>query len=306
MALAAELGVSVRTVYRDVDELSASGVPVYAERGRHGGFQLLGGYETHLTGLAAGEAEALLLAGLPGPAADLGLESSISARLKLLASVPAESRSAAMRVGDRFHLDPESWYRRSKTPPHLREIAQAVWGERRIACKYESWSATRERRLDPLGLVLKGGAWYLMARTPPDAIRVYKVANFVELRVLDESFHYPRRFNLAEWWRKEINRFEASLRRSEAVLRVSAAAVRSVDRLGSAIEEAILRAEPDRSGWRTATVPIESVGHAAALLLGFADAIEVLSPPELRREIALRARRTAMLYRKGRKAKNGR
>lgn len=295
-ALADEFEVSVRTVYRDIDELSAAGVPVYADRGPGGGFALLDGYRTRLTGMTAGEAETLLLAGLPGPAADLGLaEPLAAARLKLLAAVPQAAGEGAARVGDRFHLDPVDWYRRAAPPPHLPAIARAVWGQRRLLIRYESWSATVRRTVDPLGLVLKAGTWYLMARIGAD-IRTYKVAKVLDLDVLPDGFDHPAGFDLAAQWQESLQRFARELRRAEAVLRVSPEALPLLDRLGADAAEAVLQAEPDAEGWRRATVPIEGVGHAARLLLGFTDTIEVLEPPALRQALAEGARRVAALY----------
>ncbi|WP_395673955.1 helix-turn-helix transcriptional regulator [Inquilinus sp.] len=296
-ALADEFEVSVRTVYRDIDELSAAGVPVYADRGPGGGFALLDGYRTRLTGMTASEAETLLLAGLPGPAADLGLaEPLAAARLKLLAAVPQAAGEGAARVGDRFHLDPVDWYRRAEPPPHLPAIARAVWGQRRLVIRYESWSATVRRTVDPLGLVLKAGTWYLMARIG-DSIRTYKVAKVLDLDVLPDGFAHPAGFDLAAQWQESLQRFARELRRAEAVLRVSPEALPLLDRLGADAAEAVLQAEPDAEGWRRATVPIEGVGHAARLLLGFTDTIEVLEPPALRQALAEGARRVAALYR---------
>lgn len=294
--LAAEFEVSVRTIYRDIDDLSAAGVPVYADRGPGGGFQLLDGYRTRLTGMTAGEAETLLLAGLPGPAADLGLaEPLAAARLKLLAAVPEAAGQGAARVGDRFHLDPVDWYRRAEPPPHLPAIARAVWGQRRIVIRYESWSATVRRTVDPLGLVLKAGAWYLMARIG-DAIRTYKVTKVLDLDVLPDGFDHPPGFDLATAWQAALQRFAQDLRRAEAVLRVSPAALPLIDPLGADVAEAVRQAPPDAAGWRQATVPIEGTDHAARLLLGFIDTIEVLDPPELRRALADAARRVTALY----------
>ena len=147
--LADELEVSVRTVYRDVDELSASGVPVWADRGRLGGFQLQPGWRTRVDGLTAPEAQAMFLGGLPGPAAQLGLgEAMASAQLKLLAALPDGWREDARRVSTRFHVDPVDWYRGPAATDHLPAIAQAVWGERKIEVRYESWSGTTQRWLD--------------------------------------------------------------------------------------------------------------------------------------------------------------
>ncbi len=148
--LADEFEISVRTVYRDIDNLSASGVPVYADRGRDGGFQLLDGYRTRLTGLTPAEADALFLTGLPGPAAELGLgDAMAAAQLKLLAALPSERREGAERVASRFHLDPIGWYQTIEQTAFLPTLAEAVWNTRRIGVRYESWTAVVERQLDP-------------------------------------------------------------------------------------------------------------------------------------------------------------
>ena len=295
--LAAKFEVSLRTIYRDIDELSAAGVPVYADRGPGGGFQLLDGYRTHLTGLTAEEAEAMLLMGLPGAASDLGLAApAAGARLKLLAALPAASGAGALRVAERFHLDPVGWYRRPPPPaPHLTEAARAVWEARRVELRYESWSATVGRKLDPLGLVQKAGAWYLLARSG-QSVRTYRLAKVLDLRVLDETFDRPADFDLAGHWRANVARFEAELRRESATLSVAPTVLSRLDRLGADISEAVLAATPDETGRRQAIVPIESATQAARLLLEFGDKIEVLAPPALRRELAALAASVSRLY----------
>src|SRR3954470_6202085 len=126
--LARKFEVSVRTIHRDIDQLSAAGIPIYAERGRSGGFRLLDGYRTQLTGLTAPEAESLFLSGLPGPAAQLGLADVLAAaRLKLLAALPARVRPGVEQVASRFHLDPTGWFQRSDPFPALRPVAHATW-----------------------------------------------------------------------------------------------------------------------------------------------------------------------------------
>ena len=156
----------MRTIYRDVEALSAAGVPVYATRGRSGGIQLLDGYRTRLTGMTADEADALFLAGLPGAAADLGLGSVLAAtQLKLLAALPPELRERAARIRDRFYLDAPGWLRETDAPPFLASVAEAVWTQHRLDVRYERANrAVADRVLDPLGLVLKAGTWYLVAR----------------------------------------------------------------------------------------------------------------------------------------------
>ena len=296
-AFADEFEVSVRTIYRDIDSLSAAGVPVYADRGPGGGFRLLDGYRTQLTGLTAPEAGTLLLVGVPELARHLGLaEPLAAARLKLLAALPRTASDGATRVGSRFHLDPADWYRRADPPPHLRAIAQAVWGSQRIEVLYESWSATVRRRLDPLGLVAKSGSWYLVARTDGGSIRTYNVAKVLTLAILDTPFTYPVGFDLVRHWRTELKRFEAGLLRGQATLRVAAAALSRIERLGAAAAEAVLASPVDADGWRRAVVPIEGVPHAASLLLSFGEDVEVLAPQELREELIRRATRVLTLY----------
>jgi predicted DNA-binding transcriptional regulator YafY len=169
-ALAAELeSSSPHRFPRCRPVMSAAGVPVWAERGRNGGFQLQDGWRTKLTGLTAAEASAIFLAGLPGPAAELGLgDAMTSAQLKLLAALPADWQAGANRVGSRFHLDPVDWFRSAEPVEHLRSVAEAVWQERRLKVRYRSWKRVSDRLVDPMGLVLKAGTWYMVARADGD------------------------------------------------------------------------------------------------------------------------------------------
>ena len=292
--LADSLEVSRRTIYRDVDELSAAGVPIYADRGVGGGFALLEGFRTELTGFTTVETEALLLAGLPAAAADLGLAEAASlGRLKLLSALPGPARELARRVADRFHLDPLDWYRRSSPPPHLRTIAAAIWEARRIRVRYESWNRSARRILDPLGLVLKAGEWYVLARSGKRT-GIYRVSGVLEVQPMD-GFDRPD-LDLAKAWAEQVRRFEASLRVATATIRCSPRALSRLYRLGADMSEPLLSAVPDGEGWRQAEVPIEGIAHAAGLLLGLADDIEVLHPPELRDALAQRASRVTRLY----------
>ena len=165
--LADELEVSVRTIYRDVDALNAAGVPLYGDAGHDGGYQLLDGYRTRLTGLTPAEAEALFLSGLPGPAAELGLGGVLAAAtLKLRAALPASMRDSADRLSEGFYLDAPGWYRPERKVPCLAEVASAVWERQVIRMRYSRWKAPEEvvRTIEPHGLVLKAGTWYVVAR----------------------------------------------------------------------------------------------------------------------------------------------
>jgi len=297
-ALAEALEVSVRTVHRDVDELSAAGVPIWADRGRLGGFQLQPGWRTRVDGLTAPEAQAMFLGGLPGPAAELGLgEAMASAQLKLLAALPEGWREDARRVSERFHLDPVDWYRGPSAGDHLPAIAQAVWGERRIALRYDSWKGEVSRRVDPLGLVLKAGVWYLAAQVG-NGVRTYRLSSIVALEPTDEAFVRPEAFDLAGWWLASTRRFEKALVTGNARLRVSAAGMKALRDLGSAVSAAAeaSASTPDGAGWRGVTIPIESIAHAAAQVLRLGAQAEVLEPAALRREVVERIAAVAALY----------
>lgn len=300
-ALAGNLEVSVRTIYRDVDHLSASGVPIWAENGRLGGFELAPGWRTQLTGLTVPEARAVFMAGLPGPAAELGLgEAMASAQLKLMAALPDDWRSDADQVASRFHLDAADWYHQAVPAPHLRDVAAAVWNRRRIRMRYESWERVGERIVEPLGLVLKSGVWYMVARTARAGAeaRIHRVSAIQWLETLDELFAPPVRFDLPAWWADATARFEADLYHGIARLRVTETGLDRLCRFNSRVAEAALsNAAPcDWEGWVETEVPIESVDHAVRELLRLGDQGEVLAPPELRTRLAAALHQAAARY----------
>lgn len=299
-ALAEEFEVSVRTIYRDVDQLSAAGVPIYAERGRAGGFQLHDGYRTKLTGFTTQEADALLLSGVGAAAQDLGLGADLAAaQLKLLASLPPESGASAERVSARFHLDPMNWYTRADASEALKPLAAAVWNEQRIRVRYESWKDVVERTLDPLGLVLKGGIWYLVASVK-DAPRTYRVSNIQDLQTLDTKFTRPRRFNLSRYWSEWAKDFETRLMKEHATIEVSPLGRRLLRDANAAAHEALTAdnkpCKPD--GWLRARVPIEGIETAKRQFLRLGAEIKVIEPPSLRTAISEEARKVAAHYKR--------
>jgi predicted DNA-binding transcriptional regulator YafY len=281
-ALAAELEVSVRTVYRDVESLGAAGVPIYADRGPAGGYQLLDGYRTRLTGLTSDEADSLFLAGVPGPAAELGLGGALAAaQLKLTAALPAELRDRASRVGERFHLDAPGWFRDAEDAPFLSDLATALWRDQRIAVRYRRWGHDEvDRILDPLGLVLKAGVWYLVAGGPTGAPRTYRVSRVLSLRTSPGRTHRPPDFSLAEFWRTRSAELRAALWRAEATVLLSPRGLELVPVLLGQLEARAVAesaGEPAGDGWVTATLPIESTRHAESVLLRLGADVEV--PP---------------------------
>lgn len=299
--LATELEVSERTIHRDVDALSASGVPIYAERGPYGGIRLVDGYRTRLTGMTPEEAEALFLAGLPGPAAELGLGTVVAAsQLKVLASLPPELRARASRLVERFHLDAGEWFKTSQPVPHLSAISDAVWTATRIAIDYERGDGPVRRVLEPLGVVLKAGIWYVVARVD-DGIRTYRVSRVVATEPTTERFERPDGFDLAAYWAESAAAFERDVPRVEVVVRVHPDAF---SRLRDAVGGGVMRTaetlpEEDPEGWTRLRIRLDYPEEAAGVLLRAGPVIDVVSPPEVRAEVAATARAVAARYADG-------
>ncbi|HEV7278273.1 MAG TPA: YafY family protein [Devosiaceae bacterium] len=295
-ALADECEVSLRTIYRDVDALSAAGVPVYSERGSSGGYRLLDGYRVRLNGLSEAEAEALFLTGLARQAADLGMGPvAASARKKLLAALPAALRAGATHA--RFHLDATAWFAEGESLEHLPLIADAVWNERPIVMCYQSREAERDREVEPLGVVLKGGVWYLVAQDEGGA-RTYRISRIRTLKVLENRFDYPKAFDLEAYWTESARRYEAGLHPNRAEIKLSPWGVGIMDdflppyvRAG-----AVISAEADERGWRSVTLSVGSVDHAALEILRFGTSAEVVGPPELVARMAEIVRVLAEIY----------
>ena len=301
-ALAREFEVSIRTIYRDIDQLSAADVPVYADRGPNGGFELLDGYRTKLTGLSPSEAATLFLAGLPGPAAELGLADMMTtAQLKLTAALPEGARGAAKRVAARFHLDPVGWFRGSQDARFLPVLADAVWNETCVSIRYERYTGVVARELRPLGLVLKGGVWYVVALAGEQP-RTYRVSNIVELSPTEARFERPKDFDLVRFWSNASRAYEVGLYRGKATLRMTKLGMIKLEMLGSAVVEAAkaTASAPDAKGRVRVVVPIEQTDQAAAEMIRLGVDVEVLEPPELRRRIVEMADEVKRLYQRRR------
>ncbi|WP_228002078.1 helix-turn-helix transcriptional regulator [Nocardia australiensis] len=301
--LADVLEVSARTVYRDMESLSAAGVPLYGEPGHDGGYRLLGGFRTRLTGLTADEADSLFLTGVPTAAADLGMGTVVTAvQLKLIASLPAELRDRAGRIVERFHLDAPAWYRDSDRTPHLSSVADAVWNSRAVRMRYLRWAEPHEitRTVKPYGLVLKAGHWYLVA-SAGEQLRTYRIARIVDLCVLDERFDRPNGFDLADYWHNYLQSFDARRHQDQATLRLSPRIFDQLPHLwGSAMADAAHRTAepPDPDGWTRVTIPIESVEQALPECLKLGADAEILTPAELREHITRTLDALTCIYRR--------
>ncbi len=297
--LAEACEVSVRTIYRDMDALSAAGIPVYADRGAEGGYRLLDGYRVRLNGLSQPEAETLFMAGLPTAAAALGLDgASAAAQTKLMAALPDTLRPDARRMQQRFHLDAPGWFGEAEEPTHLRVIANAVLRERLIEIGYQSWKGKKHRRIAPLGLVLKGGSWYL-AGLVDDSVRTYRIARVLSCTLLEAGFDRPDAFDLAAYWSASIERLEADLHPNTATIRLSPIGLKLFDALSHPYVKARARIEDaaGADGWRIAVIPIgKTPGHAASDLMRLGSEAEVIEPIELRETMVEMTRAMADRY----------
>ncbi|WP_371674926.1 helix-turn-helix transcriptional regulator [Streptomyces sp. NBC_01276] len=314
-SLARELGVSGRTVIRDAQALQEAGVPVRAERGRTGGYRLAPGHRTRLTTLHPTEAETLYLSGLPTALRDLGLSGPAdTARLKLSATLLPSLRAAAESSVRRFHLDAPAWFREPSAPESLPELARAVWSDRAVELAYarpgRDGAAPRTviRLLEPYGLVLKAGVWYVVGRVPGerpgrgDAWRTYRVDRVTALSPApgaDEPFVREPSFDLAAHWRDHAAGFARALLRATVTVRLTERGLRRlpavVDPAG--VGEALASASaPDPVGRVTLDLPVESDDVAFAQLTGLGAEVEVLAPPGLRARFREHAQALAALY----------
>jgi predicted DNA-binding transcriptional regulator YafY len=300
--LATELEVSVRTIYRDVESLHEAGIPLYGDAGPAGGYQLLDGYRTRLTGLSADEAQAMFLAALPGPAAELGLGSVMAAaQLKVKAAMPPELADRSGRIQERFLLDAPGWYDDGDTSPFLPAVADAVWNQRVITVLYRRWTEPTEveRTLAPYGIVLKTGKWYAVAESA-GRVNTFRVNQILELRADEEHFERPADFDLGAYWSRQVAEFRTRLVQGDALIRLSPDGRRRLTEVMAAdvVKAVDATAEDDheRAGWVKATVPIESLTHAHGEFLKLGAGVEVLAPATLRERIAETAAGLARMY----------
>lgn len=287
-ALARELEVSRRTVLRDVDALSVAGVPVYAERGRDGGFALLPGWSTDLTGLTHDEARALLVAGARTPSPALA-----AAMRKVVAALPDAQRADATRAAGRVLHRPERMLSASGPAPDgpLPTLRQAVFAGRKVRIRYAAkGEPPRWRTVDPVGLVESAGQWYLLA-TRGGADRTYRVSRVREAQPLDEPAAHTGDVDLERLWDERRARFLASFPVLAARVRVRAS--RRDDLLGTAVT---VDAECHTGEEIELDLRFGDLAHAVGVLWSLGPDVEALAPPELRAALAVRARATAAHY----------
>ncbi len=295
--LAAELEVSVRTIYRDIDALGRAGIPVYTESGPGGGCRLLDGYRAPLVGLSAEEAKALLILGVPEPVRELGLTMPlVDAQTRVRAAAGLSVNATTPLV----HLDMPRWFHSREAVPHLPLLADAVGRNQRVLVGYVhgDGAAARRQTIEPLGLVNKAGVWYVVARTTSGSHRVLRVTRIVTARAVDRAFDRPADFDLAVFWDTWSAEFEATRPRLAVAVRASPTALTILPEIfGDAVLPALAESKPDGdAGWRTVTLTFEHDRAAATRLVGLGDLVEVISPAAVRDRVIATARGVLRRY----------
>jgi len=295
--LAKRLEVSERTIHRDMEALSAAGIPVFAERGTHGGWALMEEYRTNLTGLNKDEIQALFATRPSRLLADLGLEkASDAALIKLLAAIPSGSRGDAEYARQRIYVDTSGWNSSRESIQSLPPIQEAIWQERKLRFSYQRGGDCDpvERLADPLGLVAKGSAWYLVAAVDGQ-VRSYRVSRVLEAKVLDQPCVRPKGFDLASYWEQSAVTFKENFPRFDAVLRAHPDIVPRMYVAGRFAR--VERVDPaDENGWVKVSMRFQFEHEACEYALGFGSRIEVLEPATLWEKVVEAARGVIEFY----------
>ncbi|MFJ5815265.1 helix-turn-helix transcriptional regulator [Streptomyces sp. NPDC093108] len=296
--LAERLEVSVRTIYRDTEALAASGVPVYAERGRHGGIALLPGFRTDVTGLTADEARALFVLAAEGTHAALGLDAALGSALrKVMAALPEPHRPAAELTSRRILVDPVRWMSGPRPAVDIAELHDAVLTDRRLRLGYRhsGTSDPRTYTVDPYGLVVKAGVWYLVADR--DGVpRLFRADRVRRAGLLDAPVERRPGVELADLWDELRRQVEERPGRVRLWVRVRRSRLDLFLRLNAGWLTGEPRPEGGAGGeWLRAELAVDSVEHARSLL-SFGPNVEVLSPPEARDVLARHAAAVVALY----------
>ena len=289
--LAERLEVSIRTIYRDIEALAASGVPVYAEPGRNGGVRLVEGYRTDLSGLSLGEAELVPLLGLGDALAGLGFERSVAqTEVKVMSALPEAQRERAEHFRRKIHVDLSAWWHGTETVPHLETLTEAAFSGRKVRMRYRRGGDGKvvSRTVDALGLVLKNGIWYLVAAAGTDEPRTYRAVRVLEAEITDEDVDVRNDFELGAWWSARRTEFEHHGHEYRVVVNARPEAVHS---LSNEYE-----ADAELDEWTRLDLTFGGLDHALKRLLTFGATVEVLEPDELRSAVATTLREAATLY----------
>ncbi|WLD93865.1 YafY family protein [Alkalihalobacillus sp. AL-G] len=295
--LAERLEVSERTIYRDMEGLSGTGIPVFAERGKNGGWSLLDDYQTDLTGLKESEIRALFVSPSVQLLDDLGLtRTSEEARNKLIASLPSIYRKNANDVWNRIHIDTSSWRRQKEKIVSFEVLKNAIWKENKLKIVYQRADGkTDDRIVEPLGLVAKGDLWYFIASKENGEIRNYRASRIQYAVPVNETFKRPKNFDLAQYWRSSTKTFLEKLPTYEVWVEVTQSILPRLKFSGRFVRISEI-GDTSREDWIPVKLSFDTEEEAKGYVLGFADQIKVIEPKELHNKILEMAESAVAFY----------
>jgi predicted DNA-binding transcriptional regulator YafY len=277
--LAQMLEVSERTVFRDMEALSASGIPILAERGREGGWMLTEGYRTSLTGMKPKEIGSLLLSADSSILKDLGIQDDFSsAVLKLEAVSTPRTSNPASYLSQRIHIDGASWHPSDETYPFLSVLQDALWEDRKVNITYLRNDEAKERVIEPLGLVAKRGVWYIIARSEGE-LRTFRVSRLVRAEATQDIFTRPEGFDLMNYWEQSTLAFKAALPKYPVKLRVRATVLKELQRERYV---SLISVDPSANDdWLNVDAEFNAIESACRIVLSFTPSVIVMSPQDL-------------------------
>ena len=278
--LAERLEVSARTVHRDMEALSASGVPVFALRGAQGGWQLDEGWRTQVPGLDEVELRALLMSQPRLIGDSLMAAAAERALSKLMAAMPGGMREQAVSIRQRLYVDTTGWRGTSEDLSLLPVVQEAVSRDRKLRIDYRKPGGDKSLRVvDPLGLVAKGSTWYMVAQSAK-GLRTFRVSRIQAATILEKACERPPNFDLGEHWRASTERFLEGWKKVEVTLRLEARAAANIRRWRIVVQEI-----ENRDGWETLRVQFDHPEEAVFVVLGMGSRAEVLAPEGVRERV---------------------
>ena len=297
--LANELGVSERTIHRDMESLSLVGIPVYSERGVAGGWRLVDDWKHKLSYLKEKEIISLFLPSSEKIIADLNLDMSVDElKQKLLLSVPDHVKESAINLSERIHIDTSSWRNSQEKMKYMDLVQQAVMDSKKVTIHYEKGNRVEKTyEIDPLGLVAKGNTWYLVATNDKKEYRNYRVSRILGVQVLDEQFNRPDDFVLADYWKESKEKFIQSLPEFQVEVEASKHILNRIMFTGRFVRHVKNSTVQNESKWIPVSLSFPTEEEATNFILGFGNQMKVIDPLYLQDELTRRAKEVLELYR---------
>ncbi|MEC3883598.1 YafY family protein [Halobacillus sp. HZG1] len=293
-----ELEVSERTVHRDMESLSAAGIPIYSERGPAGGWRLVDDWKQKLSWLKEKEMMSLFLPHAEKIINDLNMGvSSKKIRDKLLLSFPEETKQSVVKLWERIHVDMGTWKNTQVEANKAMEVMkEAVMNNKKTTINYQKANGeVKEYIIKPLGLVAKSSSWYVVALNKQDEFRSYKINRVIDCVLTDEDFTRPMNFNLSEHWEESKKQFMHSLPKFRVNVKVSSFAHKRIMFSGRFVQTTD-NEKITKNDWADLELTFNTEDEAVNFIVGFGNDVKIISPMDLIKKVTDRAREIIDLY----------